>query len=197
MRELLTVKYALEEMATGKTRAEVQKTVYWLTDSENLVKFLTKGSGKEHIQKEVLATLAKARKLRLDIVPIHLRREDPRIRVADAGSKNADSDDWSIDHESFQFLEETYGPFSVDLFADEGNARVKRFYSKFFSFNAEGVEAMCQDWSGENAWVSPPSQDVDRSHQEDQVAEAQRSLDRAGLEDREIPAFHHGQDGKA
>ena len=94
-RELLTVKYALEQrLKEGRVVAKAV-TMYWLTDSENLVSFLTKGSRKLHIQTLVLQVLDICKKLNLAIIPIHLQREDPRIRIADEGSKIPDSDDWS------------------------------------------------------------------------------------------------------
>ena len=158
-RELMTVKYALQEMAQKGTVKE-ETNLYWITDSENLVKFLTKGSGKTNIQKEVLEILAHMRQLKLELRPIHLLREDPRIQEADAGSKSADSDDWSVDDESFRQLEDKYGPFTVDLFANEFNRKVSKFYAQFFAPSAAGVEAFSQDWHGERAWVCPPVKHV-------------------------------------
>jgi len=133
MRELLTVKYALQDMEEEIGSQGKSKTVYWLTDSENLVRFLTKGSGRRPIQEEVLKVIEAARRLKISLVPIHLRREDPRIKIADAGSKSADSDDWSIDNESFKRLERRFGKFTVDLFANEANHKVDKFYSAYYS----------------------------------------------------------------
>ena len=84
-RELLTVKYALKQRLEENKVASKPTTMYWLTDSENLVVFLTKGSRKPHIQRLVLETLNISRKLNITIIPIHLRREDPRIQIADEG----------------------------------------------------------------------------------------------------------------
>jgi len=158
-RELMTVKYTLQEMAKEGERKE-DTNLYWVTDSGNLVKFLTKGSGKQNIQEEVLNILAQARQLKLDIRPIHLLREDPRIQEADAGLKSGDSDDWSVDDISFRQLERRFGPFTVDLFANEFNRKVSRFYAQFFAPSAISVEAFSQNWSGENAWVCPPVKHV-------------------------------------
>jgi hypothetical protein len=94
--------------------------------------------------------------LRISLVPIHLRREDPRIKIADAGSKSANSDDWSIDDESFRRLEKKFGTFSVDLFADQTNHKVCKFYSAYYSPKSAGVEAFSQDWTEEKAWICPP-----------------------------------------
>jgi hypothetical protein len=155
-RELMTVKHALAFLAGTRTEMHQQKTIYWMTDSENLVTFLTKGSMKSHIQVEVLGVLKQAKLLNLSIVPIHLRREDPRIQVADAGSKSADSDNWSLSSCDFEELARRHGPFTVDLFADRGNAKVGKFFSEFFSPESAGVDALAQDWSGEHCWACPP-----------------------------------------
>jgi hypothetical protein len=63
--------------------------IYWLTDSQNLITFLTKGSGKNQIKKEVFQVMVLCKKLDLRIIPIHLLRENPCIKLADNGSKTA------------------------------------------------------------------------------------------------------------
>jgi hypothetical protein len=60
---------------------------------QNLTNFLTNESGKNHIQNEVFQVMVLCNKLNLRIIPIHLLREDPRIKLADDGSKKADTDD--------------------------------------------------------------------------------------------------------
>jgi hypothetical protein len=155
-RELMTLKHAMSFLAEQRTEVHQQKTIYWMTDSENLVAFLTKGSMKTQIQTEILGVLRQAKRLNLSIVPIHLRREDPRIQIADAGSKSLDTDNWSLSGSDFAHLARTYGPFSVDLFADEKNAKVQKFYSEFYSPDSAGVDALAQDWTGENCWICPP-----------------------------------------
>jgi hypothetical protein len=155
-RELLTVKYALESLEDKLDHKITRTTIYWLSDSENLVGFLTKGSRKPEIQDLVLEILTSARKSRLTIIPIHLRREDPRIQIADAGSKSLDSDDWSIDKASFEALQKITKKFTIDLFADEANARVPRFFSNFYSPKCEGVDAFAHSWEGKHCWACPP-----------------------------------------
>ena len=155
-RELLTVKYALTKWLSEKSTTKETTTMHWLTDSENLVTFLTRGSWKPHIQEIVLDILDLCRELNLAIMPIHLGREDPRIKIADAGSKAPDSDDWSIDKVSFQNLSQKFGPFTIDLFAEEANYRVPRFYSSFMTLSSEGVNAFCHSWDNEEALICPP-----------------------------------------
>ncbi len=58
--------------------------------------------------------------LSLQIIPIHLLREDPRIKIADEGSKTEDTDDWQVDISTFNWFN-TSMKFSVDLFASDWN----------------------------------------------------------------------------
>jgi hypothetical protein len=155
-RELLTVKKALEahRLITGPWKQNT--LLYWLTDSTNLVTFLTKGSTKPAIQVIVIEVLCLARSLNCILQPIHLLRDDPRIVIADAGSKAPDSDDWSIDQDSFKWLERELGPFTLDCFADESNNKVPRFFSNFLCPTSLGVDAFCHSWENENCWICPP-----------------------------------------
>jgi hypothetical protein len=156
LRELLAVRHALANWKEKFPEECQSRTIYWLTDSENLVIFLQKGSTKAHVQAEVLAVLQQARQLQLQLIPVHLRREDPRIRIADAGSKAPDSDNWGIDQDSFQSLASRHGPFTIDLFSDAANKKLSRFYSNFYSAEAAGLDAFTQDWTGEKCWACPP-----------------------------------------
>jgi hypothetical protein len=61
-----------------------------------------------------------------------------------------------VDAVSFKALKDRFGPFSVDLFANEINHKVPKFYANFFAPSAAGIEAFGQDWAGECAWVCPP-----------------------------------------
>ena len=78
----------------------MSQTVLWLTDSTNLTGYLVKGSVKPDIQKDVFEVFKLAHALKLVLLPIHLRREDPKIVMADAGSKWKDSDDWSVSRQT-------------------------------------------------------------------------------------------------
>jgi len=40
--------------------------------------------------------------MKLRVVPIYLAREDPRIQIADSGSKELDTDNWSLSVKDFQ-----------------------------------------------------------------------------------------------
>jgi hypothetical protein len=146
--ELLTVKYALQAHLSLTGPWETARTLYWVTDSSNLVAFLMKGSSKTPIQKEVLEVFRIAKQLHIWLVPIHLLQEDPHIKVADAGSKCPDTDDWSIDPESFGWIQNNFEKFTIDLFADESNHKVERFYSHLCP-SSLGIDAFCHSWDNE------------------------------------------------
>ena len=151
-RELLAVLSALQS-ETQASFSGTASSVYWLTDSQNLVTFLTKGSSKPAIQATVLDIFKISRRLRIDIIPIHLLRSDYRIQVADFGSRFYDPDDWSIDSSSFESLTR-FWPATIDLFAHFSNSQLPRFYSFGNAPHTSSVDAFVQDWNGEIAWCS-------------------------------------------
>ena len=115
-RELLAIKKAVEHFLFNGFMKN--KMMLWATDSTNVVSFLEKGSSKSHVQSAVLGIAECLAKLNSFIQPIHLYREDSRIEEADRLSKNPDSDDWSIDEISFQYLKSKY-KLEMDMFASK------------------------------------------------------------------------------
>ena len=153
-RELLTVLRALQ--TDGKIFQSLKhKTILWLTDSMNLVSFLTKGTMKCHIQDQVLQVFELLTRYKIRLAPVHLRRTDFRIQWADEGSREFDPDDWSVDRTSFQELTRAWKP-TVDLFAHTTNKKCQKFYSYGNAPFTAGVDAFAQDWNGELAWACPP-----------------------------------------
>lgn len=161
-RELLAVRQTLEFYTRSWVTSKQPINIYWLTDSKNLVRFLSKGSGKKQIQAEIFQVMLLCQKLNIRIIPIHLLRDDPRIKIADNGSKQQDTDDWQVDHATFQLLnKETQ--FTIDLFADNHNTRCKRFYSNFYCSGTSGIDAFCHSWNNEVAWICPPIKEINRT----------------------------------
>ena len=158
-RELLAVTQTLEYYErTGATHNEATN-IYWLTDSQNMATFLTKGSGKSHVQKEVFRIMLLCKRLKIRILPIHLLREDPRIKIADDGSKTVDTDDWQIDDDTFQKCNQKYN-FTLDLFASDCNKKCKRFYSNYYCPGTLGIDAFAHSWNDEVVWICPPIREI-------------------------------------
>lgn len=75
---------------------------------------------------------------------------------ADYLSKIVDYDDWEIVPETFNRLNDLWGPYTLDCFATSYNKKVHKFFSKFWNPGTSGVDAFFQDWRGENCLVVPP-----------------------------------------
>ena len=75
---------------------------------------------------------------------------------ADLLSQFVDKDDWQVNPSVFRLVDAKWGPHTIDRFASYYNAQLPRFNSKFASPGCSGVDALVQDWNGENNWVCPP-----------------------------------------
>jgi len=84
----------------------------WITDSENLVSFLHKGSPKVHIHEKVTEIYTLLFDMNCTLEPVHLLRTDERIQLVDDLSKVRDTDNWSIDDHSFQILHKQFTFYS-------------------------------------------------------------------------------------
>jgi hypothetical protein len=146
--ELLAVTKTLEYYERTNATHSQATNVYWLTDSQNMATFLTKGSGKGPIQKEVFGIMVLCKKLNIRIITIHLLPDDPHIKVADDGSKMTDTDDWQVDYENFQKINRRYR-FTIDLFAFDRNTKCPKFFSNFYCAGTFGIDAFSHSWVNE------------------------------------------------
>jgi hypothetical protein len=151
-RELLSVKKALFHWR-NQERMKARR-IYWATDSTNVVSFLAKGSSRPHIQADLFEIVGKLLELNSEIIPIHLSREDERIRRADELSKKEDSDDWSIDAKHFNELREEF-KLEYDIFASDSNRRLEKYFTEFYSEKSFGTNALAQRWP-KRCWMCPP-----------------------------------------
>lgn len=70
------------------------------------------------------------------------------------------SHDYSLLPEIFQWLDELWGPHSVDRFATARNRHVQKFCSQYFHPEAMWVDAFTLPWDEELNWVFPPIPDI-------------------------------------
>jgi len=89
------------------------------------------------------------------IEPVHLLRSDVRIQEVDDLSKVRDTDNWSIDDNSFMILQKQFG-LTCDVFADASNAKLPIFISKNYEQGCWGVDAFACQWPG-IAYLCPPT----------------------------------------
>jgi hypothetical protein len=77
--------------------------------------------------------------------------------LADLGSREFCSDNYSIDPVSFSSLESTYGKFTVDAMVTSANTVCSKFYSRYSSPGSSGVKFFAQTLSQkEYFYVFPP-----------------------------------------
>jgi hypothetical protein len=69
--------------------------------------------------------------------PIHLLREDPRIRLADSASKTPDTDNWSIDYATFKSFHDHFQFEIISLRTSLTNAL--RSLPPYFLMNLAGL----------------------------------------------------------
>ena len=67
-----------------------------------------------------------------------------------------DHDDWRVSPEVFEYVNELWGPHTIDRFANSTNTKLQRFNSKFLCPNTEHVDAFTTSWEGENNYLVPP-----------------------------------------
>ena len=151
VRELLAVKYVLQSL-TDHLKHEA---VLWHTDNWNVSRILQVGSSKDHIQELALEIFHIRVRNDIKIIPCWVPREENV--TADALSKFNDTDDWGIDLETFQYIQQQLGFLDVDRFADNNNAKLRRFNSRFHCPGSEEVNAFTTNWWDDYNWWCPPT----------------------------------------
>ena len=81
--------------------------------------------------------------------------------LADYYSRIKDTDNWSIDNDSFRLINKLYGPFTVDRFANNLNRKLKCFNSKYYCPGSSHVNAFTDNLSKDLNWLCPPISSMD------------------------------------
>ena len=149
-RELKAVLFSLRSFIP-KLR---NRYVNWETDNQAVPSITSKGSKKPHLQQIAVQIFNVCKQNNVNLNINWIPREENII--ADEISKFIDYDDWRTTHEFFQYLEQKWGPFTIDRFANEKNSHTRRYNALFWNPNCEAVDAFTQDWSRETNWVVPP-----------------------------------------
>ena len=130
------------------------ENIKWFTDNTNVVSIVRKGSMKKNLQ-EIAITIFEIcleYKIRLEIEWIPREMNDQ----ADYLSRIVDFDDWGISQILFDEISREWGPYDIDLFACDYNAKVEKFCSRFWNPFSFAVDAITLKWTGWNAWILPP-----------------------------------------
>ena len=79
---------------------------------------------------------------------------------ADHLSRVLDPADYSVSRDVFEWLEQRWGPHTVDRFAAPHNTQLPRFNSLYSAPGSEAVDAFTQDWSTDNNYCHPPVREL-------------------------------------
>lgn len=113
-----------------------------------MVRIIQYGSRVPALQAEALAIFSMCVKNHIHIEPEWIPREQNEL--ADYCSRLVEYDDWSLNPAVFKWLDELWGPHSIDRFADHVNTQTQRFNSRFWMPGSEAVDTFTCDWSMEN-----------------------------------------------
>ena len=130
------------------------RSLHWHTDNFAASLIAKSGSNKADLQKLSEEIFGNCRAHNIDLKVFWVPRDS--ISYTDFLSKQQDYDDWQTTKFFFDLLNHKWGPFTVDRFADNENAKVARFNSKFYCPSSEAVDAFSCSWAGENNYLVPP-----------------------------------------
>ena len=146
--------YAIESCLRTFQNMLVGKVVKWFTDSQNCVHIIKSGSSKQILHKLALSIFSVCVKNSIDLDIQWIPRDTNS--QADEISKIFDYDDWGITVEFLNFVDNLFGPHTIDRFADDNNKKIVKFNSRFYTPCISGVDAFAFDWVNENNWLVPP-----------------------------------------
>ena len=137
------------------------KSSQWCTDNQNCLRIVQAGSMNEPLQSLAYSMFSICTKhsISIDIQWIP-RKENTK---ADYISKIINHEDWGVPYIFFEFIDNIWGPHSVDRFASVDIKNISRFNSLFCKPSSEAIDALTQNWSGENNFLVPPIYSVVRA----------------------------------
>ena len=153
-RELLAFHKCYTDLAFLSSIAN--QSVMHCTDSYNLQRMFEIGSKRSHLHSLLFEIFLNLRTFNIRLTVKWLPREDPTMVVADYFSRELDTTDYGISHTAFAALSSAWGPFDLDAFASDSNARLRNFYSKLYSTRALGMDALAHSWDDQHLWLCPP-----------------------------------------
>lgn len=128
--------------------------VKWFTDNTGVCSIVAKGSMKPELQDLALRifrfTMLNSIHLEVEWIP---REQNER---ADYLSKIVEVDDWDISRNVLNMVQFKWGKLDTDYFASAHNAKLSRFYLRFWYEGCVGVDAFTYDWGHDFGFYVPP-----------------------------------------
>ena len=67
-----------------------------------------------------------------------------------------DTDQWEVTDSLFTYLDQNWGPHTVDRFASNRNSKCAKFNSRNWCTGTQSADAFSASWRYENNWLVPP-----------------------------------------
>ena len=157
-RELRSIEHGL-----GLVGLEVRgQAVRYGNDNYAACRVVEFGSTKKdcHMVARRIAALVEKFDIKLEMV--WRRRNTEEISLCDRLSKDFDLSEYRITEESFQELEQEFGPWDIDWFASDWSRRKDRFASRYWTVGSEYTDAFSQEWTKDIGFFHPPLSDLAR-----------------------------------
>ena len=117
------------------------------TDNQNVVRALTNGSKKQHLQAVTMDIFKLYIENNINLFPEWVPRSENES--ADWISKDLDKDDYILNPNIFAAADILWGPHTVDHFSSFKTRQVPRFCSRWLNPCMEVLDAFSVKWSGE------------------------------------------------
>ena len=128
--------------------------IKWFTDNQGVKAIALKGSMKTELQDIAYSIfricMSESIYLEMEWIP---RSENEK---SDYLSRILDYDDWGISFVVLDMIQQRYGQLQVDWFASNYNAKLQKFYSRFWNPSSSGVDAFAEFWGDQFGLFVPP-----------------------------------------
>ena len=149
-REVKAIRLVLESYSE-----EVRgKEVLHRTDNKNAELVLSVGSRNKELHREAVTVYKLCRELNMRLSVEWVSR-DYNVE-ADQLSRFNDPNDYMLDPACFRYIDQLWGPHTVDRFASLQTRQLERFCSRYRNPRCEAVDAFTISWLRENNWIFPP-----------------------------------------
>ena len=137
------------------------KSILWHTDSSTAIAYIRKEGGTVSLVLLGIAAEILLHRRQLRVRPVFLPSEENLL--ADAASRFQVLPDWHLHSNLFQQFVRRWGLPEIDLFATHLSAHLDRFFAWGQSQEAEGFDALAQEWNFLLAYAFPPPAIIPRT----------------------------------
>ena len=157
-RELRSIEHALT-LVGPELRG---KSIRYGNDNMAACKVVEFGSTKADCHMVAVRIARLVEVFKLELVMVWRRRNTEEITLCDKLSKDFDLSEYRLSQESFDALNEEFGPWEVDWFASDWSRRLERFSSRYWTIGGEAPDAFSQKWDQDAGYFHPPLPDLAR-----------------------------------